>query len=637
MTLVFRHIEKKGTCKYISMKLHVFAITGVLLCGWPVALAMAEGTPEEATAENTALMEMYFGKDQLVEAATRYPKPVSQIAENVTVVTADEIEAMHAHSVAEVLERVPGVFVQFSGEDFASISSIYIHGSDYEHVLVLVDGIRWNNVSGDIAETSNIPVQIIDRIEVIKGAASSAWGSSLGGVVNIITKKTGSGPTPHGTITLARGEHDTEEYQADLAGGLKDLGYYLYAGRQDSAGILDDRSFENKSLFGKFSYDLPGGRRVGGEIGLSQPENLYLNTDALAFQADFHTIFYSVDLDSPLTDSLRFYLQMYGRDQRASNIREQEELISFKNTDDEEQKGINSRFAWEGRSQTVVLGAEFLDRENTTRDDIANTAEPLEHEEIWAFYLNDTVRLGRTTITPGVRYDHLSIADNQVNPSLGVTYRLTDATLLRASVARGFRKPALGLIESSPSLESETIWTYQAGAETTAIPGLWAKATLFHHDADDVWFYDEHSGEWLNNGSEKRTGLEVALKTMPLYNFSLGADYTIVRLDQSQQPSDDLYKIGLLLEYANHAWGLSGQLWGSYVWWSEVQFSPSEFNGKFDTFIWDLVLRKQVAEFHEARAELFLKAHNLFNGSQYWLADFPNAPRWLEVGIKMSF
>jgi vitamin B12 transporter len=78
-------------------------------------------------------------------------------------------------------------------------------------------------------------VGIIDRIEVIKGPASSAWGSSLGGLINIITKAAGTTRTPSGALQVSYGEAGSLDAGAHLSGKTGPLGYFLFAGRQESA------------------------------------------------------------------------------------------------------------------------------------------------------------------------------------------------------------------------------------------------------------------------------------------------------------------------------------------------------------------------------------------------------------------
>jgi len=152
--------------------------------------------------EEMQLLQLYYRTDDLVVSPTRHLKPICQVAENVTVVTAKEIEAMNAHTVAEVLNRIPGLFISFNRE-FGTNSFIQVQGTEHYHTLVLVDGIRWNFLSDGGAETNTIPVGIIDRIEIIKGPASSSWGSSLGGVINIITKSLKNTTAAGGTIYTA--------------------------------------------------------------------------------------------------------------------------------------------------------------------------------------------------------------------------------------------------------------------------------------------------------------------------------------------------------------------------------------------------------------------------------------------------
>src|SRR3989339_884580 len=106
--------------------------------------------------EEMEILRLFYKEKDLVTSATRYPKPVSQAAENITVITAKEIEDMNAHTVAEALNRTPGLFVN-SNQDFGAASLISIQGSEPRHVLVLIDGIPWNFMSEGSAETRPIP------------------------------------------------------------------------------------------------------------------------------------------------------------------------------------------------------------------------------------------------------------------------------------------------------------------------------------------------------------------------------------------------------------------------------------------------------------------------------------------------
>ncbi|MBI5558836.1 MAG: TonB-dependent receptor [Deltaproteobacteria bacterium] len=192
----------------------LLSVTALLTLSCPAhPLLAADQPPTES--ELTAL---YFDSEDTEQTTTRAPKLLSQVAENVTIVTADEIAAMRAHTLAEVLERQPGVFTSFATHDFLSDDFEPLLGASEHHTLVLLDGVRVNLNSGGDARTNFIPLTIIKRIEIIKGAASAAWGSALGGVINIITKDGGKSPVPTGSVSASYGEGRSRDVAADMAG-----------------------------------------------------------------------------------------------------------------------------------------------------------------------------------------------------------------------------------------------------------------------------------------------------------------------------------------------------------------------------------------------------------------------------------
>ena len=155
--------------------------------------------------EDKKFLLMYFKEEELVvESPSRGPKPITQVAENVTVVTADDIKLMNAHTLADVLNTVTGVQVLLTGGPGSSAIA-YIQGSEQRHVSVFMDGIPLNNLSDNVTDVGSIPVQNIEKIEIIKGPASSAWGSALGGVINIITKS-GNEEGSHNAVSASYGE-----------------------------------------------------------------------------------------------------------------------------------------------------------------------------------------------------------------------------------------------------------------------------------------------------------------------------------------------------------------------------------------------------------------------------------------------
>ena len=162
--------------------MYKISVAQVLLFVLSIAPAFAQ------TDEEKNFLLLYFKEEELVVMSpSRSPKPISQVAENMTVVTAAEIELMNAHTLAEVLNTITGVEVWMLGGP-GQVAQASILGSAPSHVTVLMDGVVLNAINTNIAFVGQFPVQNIEKVEIIKGPASSAWGSALGGVVNIITK-----------------------------------------------------------------------------------------------------------------------------------------------------------------------------------------------------------------------------------------------------------------------------------------------------------------------------------------------------------------------------------------------------------------------------------------------------------------
>lgn len=630
-----------------------------------IPFCQAFAAPSE---EEMEILRLFYKEKDLVVSSTRHPKPISQAAENITVVTAKEIEEMNAHTVAEVLNRIPGVFINFSQGvgSFGSTSLIYIQGSEERHVLVLVDGVTWNFLNSGAAETNSIPVGIIERIEVIKGPASSAWGSALGGVINIITKPAGAAARPAGSVRASYGEKNTQDYRAEVSGRAGSAEYYLYAGRQKSDGLLPSRDFDSNSLYAKFHIPLAKDVAASLSVGYSAPKiglGDYPSGD-ITSRGDSRTFFATASLDASLAEELGLQVSFRRFQQKADLLNSALGLgisgppgaLFLDSIYDEETTGGSAKLVWTRGAHIAVLGADFdrgrLDQTIQTGPllqtlGVPPTSAANPSVERWAVYANDTIAIGRWTVTPGIRYDHNSVAGSFVSPSLGITCRLDGDTILRASAARGFTMPPLSwtsgggfFLDPNPSLKPERVWSYQAGAESSALRYIWAKVTVFRHDLDDVVKRAPFAGAapvfndlYVNAGSVRRQGIEVEAETVPLYNLSLRAGFAYVDLDPANDNgSTRIHTWNVGLRYDDKK-SFRAQLFGHYVWWD---FDPA-LRGSYDDFIWDLNLSKKIWSREKSAVELFLSAHNIFNGAQYILGDIVNPGRWVEVGTRISF
>jgi vitamin B12 transporter len=646
-------LSAKNPC--FSRALVPLAVT--LLCCGPAA--------QIAQAADADPLAMYFDDSQMVEVATRVPKPITQVAENVTIISDEEIEAIHAQSLAEVLNRMAGLSLNEQPSDFNGSSLAYIQGSREEHVLVLIDGVRLNSAMSGAANLSHIPLRIIKRIEIIKGPGSAVWGSSQGGVINIITKTPGTGTRPSGSVAGVFGERQVGAYEADVAGKVDRIGYFLYAGQQESNGLLNNRYYDSGRAYGKLTVDLPhqglltfSGMAVDphyktGDFDYSAP---YFNEDIRD-----RSHFFTANYDTVLTDSL--HLNLGARDYERNFINNQDILSSSPEGDPgsllynahwhERSQGANGLLTWHDSWQQVALGAEINHSKMDTTTDFGPWAQtnwwaPPQYEskpgkeDVWGLFVNDTLRLGLLTLTPGIRYDQHSISGSMVSPSLGATYLLRPDTLLRATAARGFQYPVLSFIAGggiwdnpNTELKPEKVSSLQVGLENRTLSCMSVKVDAFLHHVTDTWLNDFNAGIWSNGGSSERKGFEAELESTPWHDLSLAANtaYILVTPEDKLEDDSSSTATNLILRYHDKT-GWKGELAGHYIWWDKEKIGSL---GQSADMIWNISLGRTVYSTDLLSCELYAKVYNLLDGNATNEEYYPLPGRWLLAGMRVSF
>jgi len=595
------------------------------------------------TEEEKNFLLMYFNEEELeVISATRSLKSITWTAENVTVVTAEEIELMNAHTVAEVLNTITGVQIDIRG-GLGSLNTYSIQGSFFNHVIIFIDGISITALSDNSAITGDIPVQFIEKIEIIKGPASSTWGSSLGGVINIITKSTGKEEKIKGTLYASYGEDNTGDFRVEAYGRKNNFGYYVYAGRLQSdglPGLRDNMDFSGNNLFLKLSYDVSSNTSLlftvlynKNERGDGKfPEYDFSDSDETS---NFLT---SLSLNTSLNDNLDMSFSLRTT---IIDFDFKEEILStgdvFKTLIEDKTYGASAKLTWKYEKHNITFGSDY---DNGTSDITSNEKRLRK----FAVFANDTILLNKFSITPGIRYDDVNITGGFTSPSLGITYEISDNTILRAFVARGFSIPQLSAsidneayyYKGNPDLEVEKVWSYQLGFETGLLKYLWLKASAFRHEISNVVVDEIISEEpflWtkINKGDQRRDGIEIEVKTVPFYNMTFSAGTIFIDVSGSNTESTiPKYTYDLGLEY-NDKKSFRAVLKGHYIWWINA------FDGDYNSFVFDFNVMKILYKKEDHTLEAFLTAHNIFNASQYAIDGFENPKRWIEAGLRYKF
>lgn len=222
-------------------------VSPVRLAALPLALAAAfptwAQTPSAGATQVAALSET-------VVTGTRTPTRADSLVSDVVVIERAEIEKLTGRTLPEVLARTAGV--QFSSNGGrGKNSSVYIRGSEARHTILLIDGVRYGSATAGTPIWENLPLDAIERIEVLKGPGSSLYGSDgVGGVVQIFTRKGREGFHPSAMVSV--GGDGFRQAGAGLSGGQGALTYGLNVQTTREKGF----SATNSSVqFGNFNPD----------------------------------------------------------------------------------------------------------------------------------------------------------------------------------------------------------------------------------------------------------------------------------------------------------------------------------------------------------------------------------------------
>ncbi|WP_426690616.1 TonB-dependent vitamin B12 receptor [Rhodanobacter ginsengiterrae] len=173
----------------------------------------------------------------VIVTATRTAITVDDALSSVSVITRADIERLQPLSLADLLTGLPGVSFANSG-GYGQQTSLFLRGTNSSHTLVLIDGVRIGSVGNGLAAFEQLPVEQIERIEIVRGPRSSLYGAdAIGGVIQIFTRRSSHDGALLPSFSVTTGSHNLLRGQFGLSGGNGHAWYNLAVGAQHTRGI----------------------------------------------------------------------------------------------------------------------------------------------------------------------------------------------------------------------------------------------------------------------------------------------------------------------------------------------------------------------------------------------------------------
>lgn len=224
--------------------------------------------------------------ETVIVTATRTAQTVDETLASVTVITRNDIERSQAQSVQDLLRGVPGLSVSNSGGP-GKATSVFLRGTESDHVLVLIDGIKVGSATTGQAAFQDLPVEEIERIEIVRGPRSSLYGSeAIGGVIQIFTRRGGGVWRPR--LAAGGGRYGTYYATGGVSGGGERAWFNVSAGHFYTRGFNacdgpggcfttepDDDGYRNTSGSLRAGYRFAGGTEIDLNVLRAEGDNEY--------------------------------------------------------------------------------------------------------------------------------------------------------------------------------------------------------------------------------------------------------------------------------------------------------------------------------------------------------------------------
>ena len=526
----------------------------------PIAILAAIGaglvvSPAVASSAENSL-------DQIIVTGSRAPIAVGDVGSAVTIITRDDIERRQVRYVSELLRAVPGFSVSHTGV-VGSQTQVRVRGSEANHVLVLIDGVRANDpATGDEFRWEYLATANIERIEIVRGPQSALWGSdAIGGVVHIITRAGNSGFSAY----LEGGSQNT--LNGALNGSTGDDRWTVGFGLEQ---LTTDGSNISRTGDENDDADITTGT-LNARFAPSDSRTFRFGARAVDAYTQFDTVDYfvtGIPHDSDVaTDTQQNYAQLgitVGAEGQSVRHHLNARWFNSDNRnllDGNEDASSSSDRTSLSYQADVALGTDLLslalEHESTQFEqrgpvffDDPNQKQEMDVSSAIADFQGRAS--DRLTWLLSARYDDNSDFKSALTGRLSVAWHVGDSTTLRANIGTGRKNPTFierfgyfpQSFEGNPDLKPEQSTSYDIGLDQQ-FGNVGIQLSLFRQDLED-----EINGYFCPNawpasctavnmdGMSRRSGTELGLRWDLTDQFGLSASYTYTHSEDAASAAE---------------------------------------------------------------------------------------------------
>ena len=590
-------------------------------------------------------------KDINVTTATKATQKLSTTTANVSVITAQEIEERGFNTVTQALNSLAGISMTQNG-GLGQFSSIYLRGMDTKRTLVLIDGVRANDLTGSSgAPFAHLMIGEIAQIEVIKGAQSGVWGADASaGVINIITKKSSLGE--HGSLYAEAGSFNTkkhgislskktEKYSVKLSQNVvKTDGFSAQLPAGKELDSYEDDGYKNTTTMVDLGYNINETNDIKLSYKIIDADGEYDSFGAPNSIATSHTKDTFASANFHHVDSfneLDIYAKRSKFDRNFIAPNYMGTITSTAFAGEVKEYGFTSKIPY-AESDFLLVGAEY--KKFTQNDAIHNNFDNK------SYFINNSNTFKNpfgtdVILTQSLRTDSYSHFANKTTGKIGLKNNCAfiDGVVIEANYGTAYNVPTLYQLYSPYGLETLTPETTKSFDVTLSYNDF--SVSYFDTKIEDMIDFDTATYKYANiENTSTIQGIEASFEQALFSDIYMSVNYTHLLKAQNHDGKDLRRRakddVKVALDYYGitdlHI-GVDAEYVGSR---KDVKFNPDYTTSDVETgkyvvynMTFDYALNKGVS--------IYGKIENLTDEKYQTVYGYATSPRAFYAGVRAKF